>query len=240
MALRTRAGGPPSRVPPGARTLTPMGVFGAWNRGVSGPTFAGREHDLALFGRFAWRSKSVSHTIARLVATLANDVRGANELARAWDAEQRAAGLSWATRKRRRKTLQSFATFAIRCGVLPKEAAFAALEHDKPTNGSITARIDAAVDAALAAGKHRDAAMLSLVHETRMTLADMQRLTVGDLPLAHVSDRCALALSFAAGVRPCHAPLFAGRDHSRPIDGTTIHYTMRAYGFRGLQEIRGR
>lgn len=159
-------------------------------------------------------------------------------LARAWDDEQRASGLAWKTRERRRGTLRSFVAFCERSRAVPRGVAIEPLPRERTTRGSIAPRVNAAIDAAISAGRWRDAAILTLLWDRGVSMADVQRMTIADLPVFDASDRCARALSHAASTRPADAWIFPGRDHRAPMDARSIRNLLARYGLPGTVALR--
>ena len=223
--------------PPGGRGVAMGTLVRAWNRPVSAPTVSARVHDLTCFGAFAWRFRNVLRTCAAIVDALQDGASEIEALANAWDDEQRENGLARETRERRRTTLRSFVTFCARERIIPRGVTLAPLARDALPRGSIAERVDGAIAMARARGRIVDAALVALLWERGCSMAEAQRLTVGDLPLFDVSSRTAAMLSFVAGERSSGAWIFRGRSGHAPLDGESIRHALTRYGLPGIRSL---
>jgi hypothetical protein len=220
----------------GKRAALPA-LWAAWNRGVSAPTIASREHDLALFGRFSWRFKGHMRTCRAILDALQDGTAPIAALASAWDDEQRANGLAWKTRARRRGTLRCFVAMLERDRLVPRGTSIDALPRESVKRGSIAAQIDLAIEQACERGRWRDVAILALAWESGRNVVGIQELRVFDLPLPLVSMRCAHALSRLADRRGPNAWLVHGRNAAEPIAPQTIRGVFLRYGLPPLRSI---
>lgn len=225
------------RTPSRLRGTEIPGLMQAWIGGVSASTIAVRTHDLALFGRFAFASRTVSDAFAQVIAALQHGSGALDSLAIAWDDEQRENGLAWETRARRRRTLRSIVALALARRVVPPGVRLDSLARDQPPRGDAASLAAAAIDVANATHRWRDAAIVALAWDLGASCAAMQRLRIDDLPIS-CSQRGALALSRVAGSRPPDAYVFAGRNASKPIDAKTIEHVIRAAGLPGMTALR--
>ena len=226
------------RVHPRVRGTPVPGLIQAWNRSLSAPAFACFMHDLELFGRFAWHCDDVLRTCVSILEAIANGVDALDALACAWDDEQAACGLAWATRVRRRTTLRAFVRLASDHGAAPRGISLDVLALPTLDRRSIASCVESAIVSTTGRGMWRDASVLTLFWDGGRTVLDVQSLRVGDLPLSDVSDRCAHALSRHARTRPEQAWLFAARSRSRPLTLNAFTKILAVYGLPTWRSIR--
>ncbi len=237
MRLRDVKVGEGVPVHPRVRESVVPGVLRAWISGVSASTTAVRMHDLRLFGACVFGFDDASRTIFRVIETLQTGIGSLHALARTWMDAQRSSGLTHATRQRRWFTLQSLVKACERERVVPKGVALPAMDRDLAGKGDTIDLVNDAVRVGMTQRRFRDVAIVCLAWENGATLAAMQALRAGDLPIA-CSERCADALAIVASDRPATAYVFPGRDASKPTTGETLCRVFDRYGLPGLVRLR--